>query len=52
VDFRVIVVSGNDCLDPSEAVIDEIHALHVEIAASLTQDSTIYLLVERKNVLC
>ena len=33
-DFRVIVVSVNDCLDPSEAVIDEIHALHVEIVAS------------------
>jgi hypothetical protein len=34
VDFRVIVVSVNDCLDPSEAVIDETHALHVKIAAS------------------
>jgi len=34
VDFRVIVVSVNDCLDPSEAVIDETHALHVKIVAS------------------
>ena len=33
-DFRVIVVSVNDCLDPSEAVIDETHALHVKIVAS------------------